>query len=963
MNLKRVFRSLAFSLFTLATVTLMAQAQVTVSGKVVDAATGETLPGVNIRVKDKVVGTITNVDGEFSFTINQSPPVTLIFSYVGYKPVEQEITQANVSGLEIRMEEQILFGQEIVVSASRLEESILKSPVSIEKLDILDIQNTAAASFYDGLANLKGVDFSTQSLTFKSINTRGFGANGNTRFVQLIDGIDNQAPGLNFAVGNIVGINDLDLESVELIPGAASALYGPNAINGILLMNSKNPFEYQGFSIYAKTGVNSVESNATGMLDTSSEFYQDYGFRWAKALNDKLAFKITGSYLTAKDFVGTDTRDQGFATFGTVQRGATERGTNRFYNGVNVYGDFDISVGAVADVAIARGNAPGASPADQATAATLEAVRTLLPDGVDGLFTPDGFTEASFVDNTTESIKFGGALQYRLNDDLELIGQFNYGSGSTVYTANDRFVLDNFTISTAKLELRGNDFYLRGYTTQENSGDSYAANTVASLVNQATYLSPYLQTFAGARLQGASIEDSHTAARAAARAVQPQPGSTEFNTLVDQFRAVSIAEGGAKFLDKSDLWHFEGSKDFSGKWDFADVVVGANFRRYALNSEGTLFALENNGDEIGFNEWGAYAQATKSMMDDNLRISTSLRFDKNENFKGQFSPRISAVGTIWDNHNIRGSFQRGFRIPTTQDQFIDLDVVTRRLIGSNQLLVDRYRFQENTVYPSTQVAALQAQVQAGTITAADAATALTPETRINDEFKTEKVNTFEIGYKGLFMDGRLFVDAYYYHSTYKDFIAEIDFVQAVPNGLTEPGPANPSSQAAKEAIINGTVATQRYGFDINATGTVKSQGWAAQVEYSLAGGYKLGANVAFNELISEQDLLDQGFRASYNTPRYRYNINFSNRKVTDRIGFNIAYRWQQAFLWQSSFGVGVVPEFGTMDAQVSYRVPQWKSIFKIGASNLLNERYTTSFGNPNLGSIYYVQITFDEFFK
>lgn len=938
---KKIFMGLVMIGLLVQSIALHGQSTTTISGKVVDGATGETLPGVNIRVKDKVVGTITTAQGDFSLTVNQAPPVTLIFSFVGYKAQELDVNQANLSGIEIRMEEQVLFGQEVVVSASRVEESILQSPVSIEKMDILDIQNTAAASAYEGLANLKGVDFSTQSLTFKSVNTRGFGANGNTRFVQLIDGIDNQAPGLNFAVGNIVGINDLDLESAELIPGASSALYGPNAINGILLLTSKNPFDYQGFSVYAKTGVNTVETNVTGTLEDNAELYQDYGFRWAKSFNNRFAFKVTGSYLTANDFVGTDTRDQGLATSGVVERGATARGGNRFYDGVNTYGDFQITTGQIADIAIAGG--------DQ----LLPAIRTLIPDGLDGLFTPDGFAEASFVDNTTESIKLGGALHYRLNDNLELLGQFNWGSGSTVYTANDRFVLDNFTIATAKLELKGSDFYLRAYTTQENSGDSYAANTVASLINQSTYLAPYLGAFAGARLAGSNVTDSHAFARGVAQAAQPQPGSAEFNNLFNQFRNISIADGGAKFLDKSKMWHMEGSKDYTGKIDFADIVVGANFRRYSLNSEGTLFALENNGDEVSFNEWGAYVQASKSVANDNLKFQGSLRYDKNEFFEGQLSPRISAVGTIAGNHNIRGSFQRGFRIPTTQDQFIDLDVVTRRLIGSNDLLVNRYNFTPQNAYTTSSVALARATGNPA---------ALELETRVSNEFKTEKVNTFEIGYKGLFMDGRLLVDAYYYRSNYTDFIAEIDFTQALPDGNPSGAKVN-DSPAVRDQVVNGTVRTQRFGFDINATGKVESQGWAVQVDYSLPGNFKIGGNVAFNELISQDELIAQGFRASYNTPKYRYNLNFSNRKVTDRIGFNITYRWQQAFLWESSFGDGIIPEFGTLNAQVSYKIPDWKSSIKIGASNLLNEKYTTSFGNPTVGGVYYIQITFDEFFK
>tara|TARA_A100000171_G_scaffold51171_1_gene64662 strand:+ start:108 stop:2921 length:2814 start_codon:yes stop_codon:yes gene_type:complete len=936
MKMKRILKGLALVFLIMQTVAVYGQSQVSISGRVADAASGESLPGVNIRVKDKVIGTITNAKGDFSLTVNQSAPLTLIFSYVGYTPQEISITEANVTGLEIKMEEQVIFGQDVVVSASRVEESILRSPVSIEKLDILDIRNTAAASFYEGLATLKGVDFSTQSITFKSINTRGFGANGNTRFVQLIDGIDNQAPGLNFAVGNIVGINDLDLESAELQPGASSALYGPNAINGILLLTSKNPFEYQGLSVYAKTGVNHVDER-----DDNLSLYQDYGFRYAKAFDNKLAFKVTASYLSANDFRGVDTRDQGLATGGVVERGATERNGNRFYDGVNTYGDFGITVGRIADIAIAQGNA------------SVAATRSLYPDDMSGYFTPTGFSEASFVDNTTESVKIGGALHYRLNDNLELLGQFNYGSGSTVYTANDRFVLDNFSITTAKLELKGSEFYLRGYTTQENSGDTYAANTLASLINQQTYLSPYLSAFAGARLAGASIEQAHASARVSADAAQPQPGSAAFDALVESNRAIPISQGGAKFLDKTDLYHMEGNWNLSERIDFADVIVGANFRRYALYSEGTLFALENDGSEIGFNEYGAFLQASKSVANDNLTFQGSVRYDKNEYFKGQFSPRFSAVGTIADNHNVRGSFQRGFRIPTTQDQFIDLDVVTRRLIGSNDLLVDRYNFKTNTVYTTESVnAARQAGNEA----------LLVIEDRVNNEFKTEKVNTFEIGYKGLFADGKLLIDAYYYNSTYTDFIAEIDFTQAVPNGLRQPNP-DAGTPGQRQQIVDGTVPTQRYGFDVNADGKVKSQGWALQLDYQIGNGYEIGGNVAYNELTSQDDLIAQGFAASYNTPKYRYNIKFANRKVTDRLGFNVTYRWQQAFLWESSFGTGVIPEFGTLDAQVSYKVPTWKSTFKIGASNLLNERYTTSFGNPSLGGIYYFQITFDEFFK
>ncbi|NBC26050.1 MAG: TonB-dependent receptor [Bacteroidetes bacterium] len=923
----------------------MQDSQITISGTVYDASTGSALTGVNITVKNRVVGTSTNSDGEFTLRVNGEPPITLVISIIGYVSKEIPITESNVTDLTIEIEEQTILGSDVVVSASRVEESILDAPISIEKIDAIGIQQAAAPSFYDAIANLKGVDFSTQSMTFKSVNMRGFGSNGNLRFVQHIDGIDNQAPGLNFPVGNIVGISDLDLESAELIPGVASALYGPNAINGILLMRSKSPFDYQGFSAIAKTGVNHIDSNTEDV-----SLYHDYSARYAKSFNDRFAFKLNVSYLEAQDFRATDRRDTGPATFGVIERGATQRGDNRVYNGLNVYGQPLLTIGNIADGLIAGGGAQGAQ---------IEAIRTLLPDGEAGAFTPDGFVESSFVDNTTESLKLGAAAHYRLSDNYELLGQFNWGSGSTVYTANDRFILDDFIIWTAKLELQNPNYYLRAYTTQENSGDTYAANTVASLINAETFIPAYFEAFAGARTQGASVEEAHSLARTAGRQAQPQPGTQEFNELFNQFRDIPISEGGAKFLDKTGMWHAEGQYSFNQLIDpdVVDVIAGANVRRFTLNSDGTLFALDDDGEEFNLDEFGAYLQLSKSVLDDKLDLQGSLRYDKHQDFSGQISPRASAVYQVGNNHNFRASFQRGFRIPSTQNQLIDLDVVARRLLGNNDVIIDRYRLRDNPVYRTESVEAAREALLEGA--SPQEARSLLNQVEF-EPFRTEKVSTFEVGYKSL-INNKLFIDAYYYYNIYDDFIADIELIQGVPNGLRQPaGDFDSTTPEGQDQIINQTVATQRYGLNINADGDVLSQGFAVGAEYSLPKGYNVGGNLSYNELISQDDLLDQGFRASFNTPEWRYNLSLANRRVTPEFGFNVTYRWQDAFLWESTFGEGVMPAFGTMDAQVSYKFRQYNSILKIGGSNILNERYETSIGNPTMGAIYYISLTFDQ---
>ena len=175
-------------------------AQTTISGTVTDADTNETLVGVNILVKGKVIGTITDLSGKFSLNVNQAPPFTLIFSMVGYVSMEMEITNANTSNLKVALSEQTMLGQEVVVSASRVEENILQSPVSIEKMDILAVRDTPSDTYYKAIGNLKGVDVTSSSINFQIINARGFNSTGNTRFVQLTDRMDTQAPALNFPI-------------------------------------------------------------------------------------------------------------------------------------------------------------------------------------------------------------------------------------------------------------------------------------------------------------------------------------------------------------------------------------------------------------------------------------------------------------------------------------------------------------------------------------------------------------------------------------------------------------------------------------------------------------------------------------------------------------------------------------------------------------------------------------------
>ncbi len=296
-------------------------AQNSTSGTVVEND-NQPIFGANIKIVGEATGTVTDSDGKFTLISSVKAPYVIEVTSIGFISKRVSITSNNQKVRVVLKEEQTLLN-EIVVSASRTPERVLESPVTIERMGIADIKKSASATFYDGLENLKEVQMNTSSLSFKSINTRGFATVANTRFMQLVDGMDNSSPLLNFVLGNLIGISEIDVQSVELLPGASSALYGANAFNGILFMNSKSPFTSQGITAYAKFGQTSQK--AAGSND-----YVDYGIRMAHAFSPKLAAKANFTYMRGTDWYATNYDDK-------TNVGRDRSNIN--YDGINVYGD------------------------------------------------------------------------------------------------------------------------------------------------------------------------------------------------------------------------------------------------------------------------------------------------------------------------------------------------------------------------------------------------------------------------------------------------------------------------------------------------------------------------------------------------------------------------------------------------------------------------------------------------
>ena len=906
--------------------------QTTVKGKVSDN-NGQPLPGANIIVVGTTTGTISDYDGNYTLTVNQDPPFTIQISSVGFETVNQDVT-TNPQTIDVTLIEGTSL-DEVVISASRTPERIFESPVTVERFGLKEIKNTASADFYDGLENLKGVDINTNSLTFKSINTRGFATFANTRFMQLVDGMDNSAPVLNFPLGNLLGMTETDILSVELLPGASSALYGANAFNGILFMRSKNPFDHTGLSGYVKRGITSQEA-------AGDNPYTDVGIRAAHKFSEHFAAKVNFGYLTGTDWFATDY--SGKDSDNTINPGSTRADTD--YNGINVYGDE-----ASTNIRTASGLG-------------------ILPDVV---VSRTGYAERDLTDYNAESIKADWGLYFRpwANDfEIQYVGKV--GSGSTIYQGGNRYSIRNFFLQQHKLEIKNDNFFVRGYITEDKAGDSYDMFFTGININREwksdeDWFGDYISTYAGIELsgnpQGLTTAEKHAAARSIADAERFEPGSIDFQNAFNKITTDPDLNTGSKFQDNSKIYHGDANYNFSHLWDVAEIQVGGSYRQYSLNSSGTIFTDADG--PINFSEVGVYTQVQKSLELSetvDLKLTGSVRYDKNELFDGFFSPRLSAGFTINENHNIRASYQTGFRNPDTQSLYIGLNLGVINLVGGafdnperfvrgyalsptgtaitgqNSISFNGLGAYNNSFFSSSVMDFGQSQ-NPGDLKVAN-----------SNYAKPEQVKSFEVGYRGKL--NKIIVDASAYYNAYTDFLSneqviapfygDVQLQEMAPDGVTP---------LAVAAIANGDYDV--YRTYTNSEVDVNSYGASLGVTAKVLNGFDLGLNYTYAKLDFDQES-NPDFQTNFNTPEHKVKASFGNTDLFTNFGFNVAWRWSDTYYWEAGFGDGQIPAFHVVDAQLNYRIPSLKSSFKVGASNLLQDEYRTAIGTGNVGSIYYV---------
>jgi iron complex outermembrane receptor protein len=922
-----------------------------ISGTILDQESKQPLAAVSVQMKGTIAGTTSNNAGEFRIRTKNKFPLTLVFSSVGFQPQEFEVTGVS-SKISIELVTQTMLGKDVVVTASRVSESILKSPVAIEKLDIRAIRETPAASFYDALENVKGVQMITSSLTFKVPNTRGFNVPNNFRFLQLVDGVDMQAATLGVPLGNAIGATELDIESVEITPGAASALYGMNAINGLANLQTKSPFKYQGLSIYQKVGINHVDG-----IDRDPGALTETAIRYAKAFNNRFAFKLNFSTLKGTDWVANGLTDQNPQNLSSANPGFPELSgeNNPAKDQWSRYGDDRQARQSIAVQYLGKTE-------------TFNVART-------------GYLEKDLIFPKVRNLKFDGGLFYKLNEKLELSYSYRYGIMDGVFQRGNRIQLNDVTVQNQKFEVRGNDLTFRAYVLRESTGKSYNLNPLSysldlSNASNAEWGARFRNELQAQVNNGVSLATSMQLARATADKGRAEPGTAHFdalkNTIVNSNNwdvASSVSggapNGGAAVWQYSNTYHVDFQYNLS-KVTWANIMVGADYRLFEVIPDGNTFvdlsrplAERTVADKSGsfggkqyYRKYGAFTQVAKLFFNDKLKVSLSGRVDNNPEFSPKFNPRIALVYTVAEKHNFRASFQNGYRFPALFEALSFLNNASVRRVGGLARVNEGIGFLENSYTLASSdifTAAVNKDVSAGS-NRSDAGLKNRNLLQVANlpTMQPESINSFEVGYKSVLLNNKLVLDFDAYYNSYKGFLGQVEV--AVPTSGTV------GSDAAVIDMLTRS-KQNRYRVYTNAKNIYNSYGSSLGITYNFYKKFTISGNANFNEL-SENSNTDV-FLTGFNTPQWVTNLSFGSREIVKNLGFNIVWRWQDTVFWESTLANGNVPAYSTFDAQVSVKAPKLKSTVKLGGSNIFNRRYIQFAAGPTIGALYYATITID----
>lgn len=299
---------------------LIAQTEHFISGTVMDSRSNP-LYGANIILQNTYQGSTTDSLGFYKIENLDVGKYTIFVSYIGYRSKKLDIyvsefesnnadmsassfssklqlddidDNSNLNVVKSSFHENVNFNLEldaletdqIVVSASKKKEKIIDAPITIAVVSNKNIRRSISSDIGNVLKTIRGVEVYQAGAGRTAINVRGFMSAFNGRFVSLVDGANYMEPTFFIAYGNSYPFISEDIERAEVVFGPSSALYGPNAHNGLLNIITKHIKNSNGGVIAFTTGSNQLLAQR---------------FRYAKTIRN-YGFKVSGEVTSNYDW-------------------------------------------------------------------------------------------------------------------------------------------------------------------------------------------------------------------------------------------------------------------------------------------------------------------------------------------------------------------------------------------------------------------------------------------------------------------------------------------------------------------------------------------------------------------------------------------------------------------------------------------------------------------------------------
>ncbi len=900
---------------------------------------GAPLAGVTVRAAPlsdttRARFTITQPSGMFRFHRLAPGAYKVSFSLLGYLPLSRN--ESLPSGAEVkvnvRLEEAPLGSREVIVTASRHAEKATNAPASVTVVPARTIRRHILATPTDILSSVPGIDIAHEGIAMSTYSSRSFHSVFGSDMLTMDDYHSLEVPAIGGFYGILIPEIPADIERVEVVRGPGAALYGPEAATGVIHFITKSPFASQGTDV----------SVAGGERD-----YFDGALRYAQAVSDNIAFKVSGHILRANDWsIADDPKED------TARKNAQQALENNYLTS----NPMSLSQGEI-DSLSRIGNR----------------------DSLAEVYSFDARADAILGDNSIANVSAGLT---RIVNQVALTEDFG---GAQIKNWQYEYVLGHVNYG---------DLFVQGAINHNDTKDSYFLVTGAPIIDRSTTYNAQIQD------QYDKIAHEKLTYGADFNAVHPVTDGTLYGP--DDGHA-NISIFGAYLQSQTSL--FDNALDlvFAGRLDKHSYLTNPIFSPRAA---AVYHFMRGQLIRAMYNETYLFPSET-DLYSDILFASDPFGFSANGLGIGPniryVSPYVSGLHFIANSdgsYNMNSTLAPGAPIPTNEAgsklwpvlQSAAKTQIHKLISDSNTANLAAAIFATIGAPSSQLVGSNLAYLNLNAKSSADQFLPVSQPLDISP-VQPQHQRTLEMDYQGYFKHSVQFeVDAYQTHYTairastvaltpnvflngsqlYKylddSLTARLKplgvnqdtinyYATLLANGLAQIplGVVQPTGGAPNEAhpydVLTGTRdylqnAITFYGVDLFTT--VK-----ANPDWTFDGSFSwLNKNYWYSSELQPGTDSTQQAPFSLNMPKYRFSVGARYSGLARGFSIELRDRWSDAFRMEDNYYVGDVGARNVIDLTANYRIHSWNDLLvTLSITNVLNNYHQEFIGAPFIGRL------------